>query len=189
MHTTLNSLSLGLTTCGSGNPSSGHKARSARRRSRSRSGRGAMSLGDGDGLRLHKFPSIQMSIAASELSRRRAAHVSSKAHPQKRSARTHARTQHRAVYSTAHRRRRSDRSLRLPEMDSERDKADYGVCSPTVCSSTGAFQAPQPGEDAHRRTAPLLGCKNILRVRGKFPSGQRCMSVSRHHSACACACV
>lgn len=28
--------------------------------------------------------------------------------------------------------------------DGQRDKADYRVCSPTVCSSTGAFQAPQP---------------------------------------------
>lgn len=148
MHTTLNSLSLGLTTCGSGNPSSGHKARSARRRSRSRSrsrsGRGAMSLGDGDGLRLHKFPSIQMSIAASELSRRRAAHVSPKAHPQKRSARTHARTQHRAVYSTAHRRRRSDRSLRLP-----RRRWTASAIKPI----TGSVHLP---------SAPLLGHSRLL---------------------------
>lgn len=43
--------------------------------------------------------------------------------------------------------------------DGQRDKADYGVWSPTVGSSTGAFQAPQPGEDAQRRTAPLLSRK------------------------------
>lgn len=140
MHTTFNSLSLGLTTCGSGNPSSGHKARSARRRSRSRSGTGAMSLGDGDGLRLHKFPSIQMSIAASELSRRRAAHVSPKAHPQKWSART----QHRAVYSTAHRRRRSDRSLRLP-----RRRWTASAIKPI----TGSVHLP---------SAPLLGHSRLL---------------------------
>lgn len=151
-----------------------------------------MSLGEGDGLRLHKFASIQMSVAASELSRSRAAHVSPKAHPKKWIARTHARTP--AAPCGLFYRSQKEKVRWIPpsaadEMGSERDKADYRVCSPTVCSSTGAFQAFQPGEDAHRRTAPLLGCKNILRVRGKFPSGRRCLSVSRHHSACACACV
>lgn len=63
------------------------------------------------------------------------------------------------------------------------------MCSPTFCSTTGAFQAPQPREDTSRRTAPRLSRSNILRAGGNFPSGRRCSSVTRQQFVCACACV
>ena len=128
-----------------------------------------------------------MSIAASELSSARL----SKGAPAKKKKRQKTGLHgalHRAVSSSA-RRRRSDRSLRLRGGDGQRDKADYRLWSPTVCSSTGAFQAPHPGEDAHRPTAPLLSRKNILRVRGKFPSGSRCVSEQTPLGVCMCVCV
>lgn len=59
-------------------------------RQRQRLRRAAASLGDGDGRRLHKFPLIQMSIAASELSRSRAGARLSKGAPAEMD-RTHAR--------------------------------------------------------------------------------------------------